>query len=111
MWKRTELDKNKEYFLSLCQKSNGDRYFSLHEVGENVETEAQFTTETVPFELLFKLDLEDISESVSLINGKTFGVDAHGIWLYQNEMEALMNDVAEDQVPWVNGLPPNFALR
>lgn len=111
MWNSSDLVEGQDYFLSLCQKTSGTRYFSLHSIGETLCDEAVFQTEIVPYELLDKRDFIEIAKTVTLINGDKFYVDAHGVWLSVRECEAIDDDLEEDQVPWVNGLPPNLAPR
>lgn len=67
-----------------------------------------FFTECVAFDLLRHRNVERISETVSLVGGGRFYVDAHGIWLTSEEANALDSFVPLDEVPWLNGVCPRF---
>lgn len=111
MWKRSDVDEKKIYYLSLDQLPNGRRIFALHELDvSDVGHEAVFLTGPVPNDLLVRRDFQAISETVRTTTGERFFVDAHGIWLAEAEVEALKKG-EWDQVPWVNGIAPNFAPR
>jgi hypothetical protein len=112
MWKRMDLDETKSYSLDFYQDPDGSRRIELHEDGiENESTGLVMTTCQIPYDLLFSCDLEAISEYLKSNGKKSFGVDAHGIWLTEEEIQALMDDVDETEVPWLNDMPPNFAPR
>ncbi|WP_209435999.1 hypothetical protein [Paracidovorax oryzae] len=68
-------------------------------------------TEMVSNELLAKRNLRAISKAVSLVNGDAFHVDAHGVWLTAAEMAAILQDKEDDEIPWLNSLPPKLAPK
>lgn len=109
MWLRSEVDQTKEYRVALCQKPNGARNFSLLEFGTSLPANAVLVTEVVPMDLLLRGNLIGISKAVKLESGTPFFVDAHGLWLTQEELHALEDDASE--VPWLNGLYPGFAPK
>lgn len=107
MWLRNEIDQTKEYRLALCQKPDGGRSFALYAAGTQLPSMAVLVTEIVPLDLLLRRDVIGISEGVKLNSGVPFFVDAHGLWLTEDEWNALNGDFAS--VPWLNGLQPCFA--
>lgn len=112
MWKLTEIQSDKTYRLALVQAENGSRTFQLHDNGEGINSSIKvLLTEVVPSELLVKRSLKNISDSVPLVGGERFYVDAHGIWLTEAEMKAITEDKEDDEIPWLNGMAPNFAPR
>ncbi|SEL50831.1 hypothetical protein SAMN05444354_106254 [Stigmatella aurantiaca] len=109
MWKRSSVVKGRSYYVALCQGKDGQRYYELCEVDAHPQsTDAIFYTQPVPHELLLKGDYEGISQAVQLTNGCSFAVEAHGIWLTEEEIAVLEGDEDEENVPWLNGLPPIF---
>ena len=110
MWSVSDIQDGHQYVLALTQSSTGRRRFVLKDVGAD-EPEAVFFTEVVPNALLLTRHLKKIAEQVLLKTGKRFFVDAHGIWLTEEEMAALMDDKDESEVPWLNNIPPNFAPK
>lgn len=111
VWKRSDVDRSKAYQAALCQAASGLRYFSLHELGAaELPADCCLLTETVPMDLLLRGDLIGISESVQLTTGERFDVDAHGVWLTRQEVEAMAT-VSLSKVPWHNGIAPRFAPR
>jgi len=113
MWKIYDVDRTKEYYLQLCENLNNHcRYFVLTEKNTNLNNPfVIFTTEIVPHELLLKRNLRIISETVKLSNGKSFSIDAHGVWLTEEETKAFSDGVCFDKTPWLNGTPPHFAPK
>lgn len=111
MWKRSDVVEGKRYCLSLNQFPSGHRTFTLHEVDASyLPPEAKLVTREVPNELLFRGGVDVISKSVLTTEGRSFFVDAHGVWLTEEELDALESD--EDvEVPWLNGLAPHFAPK
>lgn len=112
MWKRHDVHKEKRYYLQLCEDSNYYRYFVLTE--ENVIPEDPFlvfVTEIVPHELLLSGDIIGIAETVRLADGHLFSVDAHGVWLTEQESKAFSGGVPFNKIPWLNGSPPQFAPK
>lgn len=109
MWKNYEVDENTKYTVALCQSSNGRRYFDLVQVGASYDNSDLISmTDIVSYDLLFRRNFEGIVCSAKFSNGMNFGVDAHGIWLTQEEIEAFQNGVSHEKTNWLNGLPPNF---
>ena len=112
MWQRSEVNESLAYRVALCQHANGARSVSLSRLGSAALPPATvFLTQVVPTDLLLRRDFIGISESVRLETGEHFGVDAHGTWLTQKEVDALDKDTPFNQVPWLNGLRPVFAPR
>lgn len=111
MWKVSDIKNGKNYVLTLIQSDVGARKIHLQEYDfKNENSEVIFVTEVIPQDLLIKRNIEKISELILLTNGERFYVDAHGIWLTQTEMNALESDELID-IPWVNGMSPNFAPK
>ena len=103
MWRKSDIHDGKSYHLSLDQLTNGHRKFTLHEVGADTPSPgAIFLTLVVPNDLLIRKDFEEISDTVAINDGTRFFVDAHGVWLKQEEMAALEGDASDDEVPWLN---------
>lgn len=112
MWKSTEINANTSYRLLLIQEENGSRIFLLKNSNEeSLIAKNIFPTEIIENEFLKKRNLKKISENFRLIDGSRFYVDAHGIWLTDSEMNAIMEDKEDDEIPWLNGKPPNFASK
>ena len=112
MWKSTEINDNASYRLLLIQEENGYRRFVLKISNEETFiAKNSFLTECIDNELLKKRNLRKISEKFRLIDGSRFYVDAHGIWLTESEMNAITDDKEDDEIPWLNGMPPNFASK
>ena len=111
IWKNYDVDENKEYYVALLQESSGRRSYELCEKGMNPKSKyAVLRTKYVPYELLFRRDLEAIGSSVGLTNDEVFYIDPHGIWLTETEALALQTD-EEIEVPWLNGIPAVFPSR
>ncbi len=109
MWLRSAVEESKQYQVALCQAPNGTRTHALHPTdGLSLPEHAVFLTAVVPTALLLKRDLKGISNTVVLSDGKRYWVDAHGVWLTLEELDALENDRV---VPWVNGIAPSFAPK
>ena len=107
-WKRSDVLDGKRYYVALCQSSSGRRYYELCELGSApLSGDAVLLTAEVPNSLLAARQYEAISNTVLLTNGRRFYVEAHGIWLTDDELEALDADW-ERQVPWLNGIPASF---
>lgn len=110
MWNFSDIRDNHRYFLALTQLSTGRRRVVLCDVDE-ARPDAALFTEVLSNELLLTRDLERISEQAPLLGGGRFFVDAHGVWLTEEEMCALEDDKDDYDVPWLNGIPPVFAPR
>jgi hypothetical protein len=107
LWKRDEIDENKQYKLALTHSPNGYRDFYLvptdsHDLPEH----CVLVTEPVPTELLLSRNPFAISEAVRLENGQRFSVDAHLVWFTEDEHTAWLRD---EEIPWLNGMPPKLA--
>jgi len=112
MWQRSEVNEMFSYRVALRQHKNGSRSFGLSRLGSiELPPDTVFLTQVVPKDLLLRRSFRRIAESVRLESGDPFWVDAHGTWLTQAEIEALDKDVPFSEVPWLNGLSPNFAPR
>lgn len=108
LWKNYEVDEGKRYFVALTQSKCGKRSYELCEMGANpVGEDVVFTTEVVPYELLFWRRIPDIADTVKLTNGKRFYVEAHNVWFTEEEAMALDED-DEGDIPWLNGIPPQL---
>ena len=109
MWQRSAVEESKEYQVALCQAPDGRRTHALHPTdSSHLPEHAVFLTTIVPTSLLLAGDLKGISKAVLLNDGKHYWVDAHGLWLTLEELDALENDQV---VPWVNGIAPPFAPK
>jgi hypothetical protein len=49
-----------------------------------------------------------MAKVVTLDTGLGYWVDAHGLWLTNEEVEAMRD---ERELPWVNGLATHFAPK
>ena len=110
MWQRREVNPNCAYSVALRQFPDGRRRFSLCEPDSPALSGEVFRTQIVPTDLLLRRDFISISEQVPLVSGQSFTVDAHGTWLTGEEAIAL-DSMSFNKVPWLNGLPPDFAPR
>jgi len=101
IWKRTEVDKNKQYVLLLLKNDNNLREFELREYdkrNEKVEnSRCVYTTKIIPFDLLWRQDLDGIAETVKLETDKPFNFDSLGNWGTQEELEKFEKEVLERQ--------------
>jgi hypothetical protein len=112
MWKFFDLDSTKNYRLLLVQGNAGSRHFELHEEFELPVREGLFScTKRIPIELLLRRNLQEISKKIELADGSQFHVDAHNIWLTNDEMKAILEDKDENEIPWLNSLPPQLGAR
>lgn len=112
MWKASDVDASKKYRLALVQAPNGGRRFFLEEEGTSGSHKGTtFYTAHVPNELLIRGDIGDIARQVPLKDGQPFFVDAHNVWITQEEMSALSEDKEDEEIPWLNGMPPMFAPK
>jgi hypothetical protein len=112
MWKRAEVIEGVRYRVALCQRSTGERTYKLHPLGEaQLPPDAALVTNEVPTDLLLRRDFIGIAEAVRLNDGRRFWTDAHGVWLTQEEMDALSARVDHATVPWLNGIPARFPPR
>lgn len=112
MWKLSDVDAAKRYCLLLIQSSPGVRSFVLQGIAERHALDGLFAfTKEVPNALLLKRDLQAIADAVTLSNGEPFHVDAHGVWLTNDEMIAILEDKDDDEIPWLNSLPPRLAPK
>lgn len=112
MWKLSDVDSTKHYHLLLIQSNSGARSFVLREYSESPANEGLFAfTASVPNESLLKRNLHAIAKAVALNNGEPFYVDAHGVWLTKDEMSAIVDDKDDDEIPWLNSLPPLLAPK
>jgi hypothetical protein len=112
MWKRAEVLEGARYRVALCQAETGHRTYRLQPLEEaQIPSDAVLMTNEVPTDLLLRRDFGAIAETVRLRDGKRFWTDAHGVWLTQEEMDALRVGVDHASVPWLNGLPARFLPR
>lgn len=113
MWKRADVDPAGQYRLLLTQAPSGARAFVLQSLDDAPPEAANLYafTEQVPHGLLLNRDLRGISETVRLGNGKPFFLDAHGVWVTQEEMAAILERKRDHEIPWLNGIRPLWAPR
>lgn len=111
MWKRSDIDPNKQYVIQLCHDDHGTRMLRLRELdGEPLHPDAVFETGPVSNELLLQGDIFKIAEITKLANGKTFDFDAHGIWFTAEELAAFHKNQGDlNSVPWSTKTPPVLA--
>ena len=109
MWKRAEVVEGVRYRVALCQSSTGQRTYKLQLLDEaQLPPDAALVTNEVPTDLLLRRDVHGIAEAVRLNDGSRFWTDAHGVWLTQEEWDALGARVDHAAVPWLNGIPARF---
>lgn len=112
MWKLSDVDSGERYRLLLLQSSTGARTFVLQKNAEQRLLQGMFAfTNEVPHELLLTRNLHAIAKAVALSNGEPFYVDAHGVWLTKAEMAAILEGKDDDEIPWLNSLPPRLAPK
>lgn len=112
MWKLSDVDPGERYRLLLIQSNTGARSFVLQNNTEQGVPQGMFAfTDEVPNELLLKRNLHAIAKAVTLSNGEPFYVDAHGVWLTKDEMAAILEDKDDNEIPWLNSLPPRLAPK
>ncbi len=111
MWKLSDISTESMYVLELCHDNeSGQRFFRLRVSSEAAaNTAVVFETQFVPHELLKSRDLSRIAAEVKLANGKSFEVDAHGIWFTPEELDALEETDDMDSVKWCTATPPMLA--
>jgi hypothetical protein len=106
------VDAAGRYRLLLIQSSTGARTLVLQNKAEQRTLEGVFAfTDEVPNELLLKRNLQVIAKAITLSNGEPFYVDAHGVWLTKDEMAAILEDNDDNEIPWLNSLPPRLAPK
>ncbi|CAN7775442.1 hypothetical protein LJR084_007856 [Variovorax sp. LjRoot84] len=112
MWTRGDVAEGLDYQLGLVQRADGNRTYVLRESGQwdGIE-DLMFVTAVVPRELLVRRDLLGIAKAVKLVDGSSFGVEAHGVWLTQEECAAFERNVPWKKMPWLNGLAPVLPSR
>lgn len=110
MWKKSDVLPGKSYRVQLCH-AEGRRFFALLEDGSAPSSECVFTTELVPTRLLENRDMIGIADEVRLCDGSPFVVDAHGVWLTEDEAAALRRGEDHDAVQWVTGVRPKRAPK
>lgn len=111
MWMRSEIDEKRKYRVALCQHPNGRRNFALSPMDSEPPPNAVLITEVVSTGLLLRRNFIGISKTVKLTTDEPFFVDAHGTWLTRKECEAMDDGVPFSEVPWLNGLQPDFAPK
>ena len=116
IWKRSDVDENKEYVVLLCDDGQGDRYYELCEISQITEKslnpDCVFVTEVVPIQLILNGNVGGISETVKLTNGDPFYCEAHGIWLSKQESDDWDHDDGSlSSIRWERGCIPNFPPR
>ncbi|WP_236209227.1 hypothetical protein [Pseudomonas tohonis] len=115
IWSISDVQDTGCYRLLLCQNASGRRYFKLGSVHQNnhelpVEDQV-LSTHPVSNHLLQGRDIFRIAESTLLSSGERFLVDAHGIWLTENEIEQMDKGMAYDRINWATIAPPFFPDR
>lgn len=109
MWKCADVDSTKQYQIALCQRPDGHRSHELQCSGDPaLPANTVFLTEVAPIDLVMRRDFNGIAQAVKLVTGQSYQVDAHGLWLTNEEVEALDE---ESEVPWVNGIAAHFAPK
>jgi hypothetical protein len=112
MWLRGDVDESKEYQVALCQSASGRRSYALHPASaKTLPPDTVFLTQAVPTRLLLQRNFGGISKAVLLTNGKSFGVEAHGVWFTQEECAALDRGEDWETMPWLNGVAPNLPQK
>lgn len=114
IWQLSEVLDDAVCRLVLCQSMEGRRYYRLAEEGRGSEVsgaDAVFTTDIVPNELLRSRNLGAISEATRLEGGRRYFVDAHGVWLTEEERGQLFSGTPFSKIVWSAASPPVFAPR
>jgi hypothetical protein len=115
IWRSSDVSRNSQYKLHLCQSNDGKRFFRLIEVESDADKNPQddvfLVSQVVPNHLLEKRDVQLISESVVLSNGRSFFVDAHGVWLTETEAQEIDLGVTFEKIKWITDSVPKFASR
>lgn len=111
MWKLSDISAESTYVLELCHDDDsGQRFFRLRVATESAaDTDVVFETQHVSHELLRSRNLSQIATDVKLANGRSFEVDAHGIWFTPEELDALEETEDMDAVKWCTATPPLLA--
>ena len=95
IWSRTEVDESKEYVLLLLKNESGLREFELREKlkkNEKVkDSKCIYITNIIPYDLLWRGDLNGIAETVKLENGESFHFDSLGNWGTEEELDEFMS--------------------
>ncbi|MEJ2612522.1 MAG: hypothetical protein P8179_21295 [Candidatus Thiodiazotropha sp.] len=85
MWRRKELEENKQYVLLLCE-GEGRRFCCVSEFGSSVAT-AVYSTEVIPNEALTNYEFRLIEEHYKTTDGQRFGFGPHGEWATETEVK------------------------
>lgn len=109
LWKKADVNMEKQYVLLLLERADGLRYFQLADIerADAIATGGSdfvFMTQTVPLELALDRDVAGIASGVTLSNGEPFYIDAHGNWFTKDETNDLVEGRAD--VRWVRGRMP-----
>jgi hypothetical protein len=90
IWRRSEIEMDKQYVLLLIEGDSGDREFEIREVSQIFapvnDGRCAYRTKVIPdIDAILRGDIEGISEIVVLENGMKFGFDSNGRWYTEEE--------------------------
>lgn len=112
-WDRLKPDEL--YQLDLTQSETGQRHVILRHASDDKHPET--VTQSLPYSgTHFTQWMREniISEMVELEAGWKYVEEAHGGWVTEDEFEFIRmppdekSAIAEEALPWINGLPPKL---
>lgn len=113
----SEADDKVECRLQLCQSEAGSRFFApleeIHYIEGKFHPDAYFITLPIPCYLIKKRLFSTISQRYRLDDNLRFFVDAHNLWLTENEIKQ-MGDFDEgkiSKIDWSTPASPSFAPK
>lgn len=111
-WNRFGLTTSKSYVVELLQHPDGRRSTNYRESHLPPSKYTALETEPATGQQFVQWGYYSYSQHLLLTDGRSFGFDAHGIWLTETEI-AFMQDhsVPETESAWENGIAPLFAPK
>ena len=111
-WNLFGLDANKTYVVELLQHPDGRRTIGYRESSLPLSELATLETESATGQQFIDWGYYTYSQHLRLTDGRSFGFDAHGVWLTQTELEVLKDPHSRHgDTPWENGIAPLFAPK
>ena len=100
------------YRIAFCHR-DGQRWLELVQNGESAANALWYST-TIPAEKAAGKNVytvADFQEPMNLEDGRQVFLDAHGIWLTPEEVDAMRAGTDFDKIPWATGCMPRFAPK
>lgn len=109
------LQPDELYRLDLIQEPSGLRYVRIRRADDQLTEGTALTSKPYRGAVLRSFQTSHcISPEVVVEDGRSFGLDPHGVWMTQEEVEywrlhRSQEALESPDAPWVNGIPPVFA--